>query len=295
MSWFLTATGAALILLTLREIFHTLWHPRGFGSLAKVIFVATWRIARALRIGRSLELAGPLALMATAAAWTLGLVVGFALIYLSQMPEEFIFASPLQPERSSDVVASLYLSAVTLVTLGIGDIAPAEPWLRLLVPLEGLVGFVLLTAVISWVLQLYPALGRRRALARHLASMAVTDTAGLIPGAEPSVAVQLLESVRSQLATCEVDLAQYAESYYFHETERDLSLAAQLPYVPLLIEAANSSSAREVRHTALVLEHGLGRLTDLIAGEFFRGDAAGRAETSQVLPTYAADHRQDLA
>lgn len=79
------------------------------------------------------------------------------------MPEGFNFGSSLDPHRSSDAVATLDLSLATVGTLGFGDILPADPVLRVLAPVQALLGFVLLTAAISWVLQVYPALGRPRA------------------------------------------------------------------------------------------------------------------------------------
>nr|WP_281360133.1 potassium channel family protein [Isoptericola halotolerans] len=60
------------------------------------------------------------------------------------------------------VVDALYLSLVSLTTVGYGDITPLTPWLRIAAPVEGLLGFALLTAAVSWVLQVYPALTRRR-------------------------------------------------------------------------------------------------------------------------------------
>jgi hypothetical protein len=288
-TWLLVVVGALLALLTLRDIFHTLWHPRGLGAFARLVFVVLWKVFRRLRVGSSLELAGPVSLMVTAAAWTAGLVTGFALIYLPFMPEAFGVSSQARP-LTSDLTSSLYVSFVALVTLGFGDITPSQGWLQILAPFEALLGFVLLTAAISWVLQLYPALVHRRALARRLSSMAAAGTADMLPGAEASVAVQLLEDVRAELATAEMDLAQYAESYYFFEKEPDLSLAAQVQYVPRLIEAAEQSTATEVRHAGRMLAHGLERFTDLLAREFFRGRAAQRTDPAHVLPTYAADH-----
>ena len=287
----LTVVGAALVLLTLRDIFRTLWHPRGFGALVRQIFVVTWRLVRAAPIGPSLGLAGPIALVLTAFAWTAGLVAGFALVYLPHMPEAFGLSSQVRPQES-DLANSVYLSFVTLVTLGFGDITPTRAWLQLIVPFEALLGFVLLTAVISWVLQIYPALVGRRALARRLSSMSAVGTAEMLPDAEASVAVQLLEGVRNALALTEMELAQHAESYYFHEKEHDLSLAAQLLYVPRLIDAARGAPAHEVRHAGRLLEEGLNRFTDLLAREFFRGRDGDRTDPDHVLPTYAEDHRQ---
>jgi hypothetical protein len=290
LTWLLVGAGATLALLTLRDIFHTLWHPRGFGAISRLLFVATWMTFRRVRWRATLELAGPIAMMVTAAAWTAGLVMGFALVYLPFMPEEFGVSSQALPLQS-ELMAGVYLSFVSLVTLGFGDITPSEGWLQLVAPFQALLGFVLLTAVISWVLQLYPALVHRRALARRLSSMASAETAEMLPGAEASVAVQLLEDVRADLGTAEMNLAQYAESYYFYEKEADLSLAEQVPYVPRLIEAAQRSTATEVRHAGEMLAHGLDRFTDLLAREFLRGRMAERTDPAHVLPSYAEDHQ----
>ena len=75
--------------------------------------------------------------------------------------------------------SQLYLSLVTLVTLGYGDIVPTSDWLRILQQLEALTGFAIVTASLSWVISIYPALGRRRALA---------NKASLIRASEPEPA-----------------------------------------------------------------------------------------------------------
>ena len=152
----------------------------------------------------------------TALSWTGLLVLGFALIYLPYLPEDYYFGTAIRSESRSGFVTAVYLSMVALATLGLGDIAPAAPGLRIAVPLEALVGFILLSAVISWVLQLYPALTRRRALARRLSTMAATG-ATTLDRLEASTAVQLLEGVRDSVSTIEMDLLQYGESYYFRE------------------------------------------------------------------------------
>ncbi len=222
-------------------------------------------------------------------AWALLSVVGFALVYLPRMPEGFTFGSSLEPTTSSDVDAALYLSVVAVATLGLGDILPATAPLRLVVPLEALVGFLLLTAGISWVLQLYPALIRRRALARRLTTMAQCEAEQVVESGEPSVAVQYLEGVRADLATFEMDLVQYAESYYFREVQQDVSLAAALPYVMDLIAAGERSSAPEVRQAARMLEAALKELLSLLRREFL-GARDGAAAT---LTAFAHDHRHE--
>ena len=49
-----------------------------------------------------------------------------------------------------------------------GDGAPLTTRLRILAPLQALVGFANFTAAISWLFSIYPALARRRHLAREI-------------------------------------------------------------------------------------------------------------------------------
>ncbi len=77
------------------------------------------------------------------------------------MPEQFLYATGLNPANNSGFVDALYLSLMTLTTLGYRTITPTAGWLRLLGPLEALIGFALLTASLTWVTSLYPALRRR--------------------------------------------------------------------------------------------------------------------------------------
>ena len=198
-----------MILIALRDIFHTLWHPRGFGTLSHVLFAITWRAVKfASRGSRSSVLAGPLGLLLTLSTWSLLLVVVFALLYLPRMPARLLLRLLVACRRSPRMCSRLCISpSVALTTLGLGDIQPATPLLRLLVPTQALLGFVLLTAGISWILQ-YPPPPTPR------------PRAGPAPGGGAGGA-----------GDGGGGLAQYAESYYFRETDSDVSLAAALPYL----------------------------------------------------------------
>jgi hypothetical protein len=280
MTWLLSIAGTLLVCLTLRDIFHTLWHPHGFGSLGRQLFVLVWWLTGRRRT----EVAGPLGILLVVGVWAAIIVAGFTLIYLPHMPEGFNFGSSLQPARSSDLVESVYLSLVTVGTLGYGDITPAYPALRMLAPLQALMGFVLFTAAISWVLQVYPALSRRRALAKRLSIMAETDTVGLMTTGDPSVVTQLLHSLVDDLLTVRVDLLQYGETYYFAEVEPDLSLAANLPYALDLVAAGKQSDSPDVRHHAAML----GQATENIASSLT--EYVDGATPREVLHAFAEDH-----
>lgn len=133
MGWLVSTAGAVIVAVVLRDIFHTLWRPQGFGSLTHGVVGAVWRSSKAITRQRGSELAGPLGILATVAVWTLLNIVGWALIYLPWMPADFYFGTSLEPGLASEVVSSLYFSTVTLATLGFGDVTPVAPALRLAV------------------------------------------------------------------------------------------------------------------------------------------------------------------
>ena len=59
----ITAFGALLVLVALRDVFDTLFHPHGRGVVSETLIRAVWRITRGLVRGnhRVLSLAGPVA------------------------------------------------------------------------------------------------------------------------------------------------------------------------------------------------------------------------------------------
>lgn len=287
MAWIISAAGLLVVLVALRDIFHTLWHPAGFGRITQWVFQLVWWATKHVVPSRTRHLAGPTAVVGTVMLWTGTVVVGWTLVYLAHMPQGFYFGSALRPGQSSDALAALYLSLVTVVTLGFGDITPADPVLRLLTPFEALVGFVLLTAAISWILQIYPALGRRRSVAKRLSILKSTQASEVVTDADPDVASRMLDAVTDGLIEAEMDLMQYAESYYFLEDEEDLSLAVTLPYALELAEAGGDSASREVRLAADMLTTAVESLATRLDQSYLRTGSAAPG----VLAAYMADHR----
>jgi voltage-gated potassium channel Kch len=102
--------------------------------------VGVWRIGRRGRGRRRLgHFTGPLAMGTVVATWLGLLLVGFALVYWPHLPDAFIYGSGLDPAVRGGFADAMYLSAVTLATLGFGDIVPTQTWLRVVVPVEALV------------------------------------------------------------------------------------------------------------------------------------------------------------
>ncbi|WP_237302758.1 potassium channel family protein [Streptomyces sp. S063] len=265
----ISVAGAGLILVALRDVFHTLWHPVGRGSLSALVMGGVWRCRRRSGgQGRLAVAAGPAALVVVIAVWTSLVVVGGALVYAPHMPDDFSFAPGLAPSQREPLLDGLYLSLVTVATLGFGDIVPAEGWLRIAAPLQGLLGFALLTAAVSWVGQVYPALTRRRALAlrleairRSLGSGRLTDT---------TFTAVLLENLAAEVIRVRVDLSQRAETYYFHDGDGGPTMAALSSYAADLALAGQRSGAADVRTSATMLATALEEFASVLEERFLK-------------------------
>src|SRR5215218_1779881 len=240
--WVVTLLGAAVVLAVLRDIFHTLWHPSGHGGTGRRVLAAVWRVGRPRQGSRRVRaLAGPLAMVVVVLAWVTLIVVGWTLIYWPHLDDGFFISDALQATSRGGLLDALYLSMVTVATLGFGDIVPTEEWLRIAVPVEALLGFALLTATVTWVLQIYPALTRRRALAIRLSLLQRADAVRVLSEEDVPMAANLLENLAAEIVRARVDLTQYVETYYFRDGEESASLAATIGTAAQLAHAAERS------------------------------------------------------
>jgi hypothetical protein len=283
--WLITAAGAALVLVGLRDLFHTLWHPTGRGSLSTAVMTGLWRLTRRFGArGTIAALAGPLSMIVVILMWTLIIVAGWTLVYWPHVPDGFSYAPGLEPGRRADIVDGLYLSLVMVGTLGLGDIAPTDAWLRIVAPLEALIGFALLTAAVSWISQIYPALTRRRLLALRLASLRATG--GLPPPPGATATAVLFQQLAEDVNHVRIDLTQHGETYYFHDGEPDTSLAATAGYAADLAVQGQYSRDVAVRMSAAMFGRSLEKLAGTLGTHFLRTDGTPR----QIFAAYAADH-----
>src|SRR5699024_9658399 len=151
----LTLAGVVVIVVGLHDMFHTLLHPTGQGRLSRMVLAGMRRVSKATghRLGSTV---GPLAMVAVILVWVLLQLLGWALIYLPRVPEGCTSSSGVHRADYPDVVEAVYLSAVTLSTLGSGDMVATALWIRTAPPLQALTGFALLTAALTWFTQIYP-------------------------------------------------------------------------------------------------------------------------------------------
>lgn len=280
----LTAVGAALILLMIADVFHTLLYPHGSGPVGRTIMRGFWRLSRKLRGGAS-SVAAPLAMAAVIAAWATLAAVGWALLYLPHLPAGFSYSNDIP--RQADFAEALYISLVALSTAGFGEIVAIHPVLRLVMAFQAVAGFGLLTATVSWILQTYPALSRRRALAHRLNLFREAAGTSGITALEAGHAAGLLEGMAENVASVSIDLLSFHETYYFHEVEQRGSLPATLAYAHQLASEAQASDNPELRFAGRMLYAALDDLAEVLRGKFGHvGDTS-----SDVFDHYELHHR----
>lgn len=285
MVWFFTIVGIAVVAVGLNDVFHTLFHPSGRGRLSFLVVNAVWRISRSLN-RRHTSLTGSVAIAAVITIWAILQIVGWALIYYPHIPEGFSYTPGVDPARYPDFSEAIYISIVTLSTLGYGDAIPIDPWLRLISPLQAVAGFGLLSAAVSWFMQIYPALARQRALALRLTLLRKSLYASQLDRMDAAIGAQLLQSLAHDIVQVRVDLAQNGETYYFRESDEDASLPAAISYAFELCEMSRQSKHFDVRLAGDVLQAALDDLGAFLRAQFMRqGDS-----TREVFRSFASDH-----
>jgi hypothetical protein len=182
-----TLAGTGILLLVVYDVYATILHARGrSGPVGETLNRSVWRIARTiafrlsrLRRHRLLNVVGPLLLPLLIILFIVLLIIGFALIYFPRMPAAF----NVDPEAASPAwIEALYFSGITLTTVGYGDIAPRTAEMRILALVESTSGFALISLAVTYLVTVYGALERKRAVALSFYHQAEegADVAGFI-------------------------------------------------------------------------------------------------------------------
>lgn len=284
----LTVAGIAVLLIGLRDMFHTLLHPTGQGRLSRLVLSGIWKTSSATghRLGSAV---GPTAMVVVILLWVVLQVLGWALIYLPHVPDGFIYSPGVNPADYSDVMEAVYLSAVTLTTLGFGDMVATDAWVRMVPSAEALTGFALLTAALTWFTQITPPLSRRRALALELRALADIRYAETLDEAGPAVASRVLDTLAAEVDKVRIDFAQHSEGYYFQERNPNLSLARQLSSALRLQDAALASTDVVVRRSGQRLSMAIEQLSSELDKTFLHTGGG----PAQVFAAYTSDHGHD--
>lgn len=285
-----TVLGGMLIAASLFDVLQTLFRPlagSGGGYGSAIIGRVAWRMMRVTPRSRlPLGFAGPAIMVVVILVWILALIFGWALVYWRALPAGFAHAG----NTSVDFIDAIYVSMVTLSTLGFGDIVPVTAPLRLLTATQALIGFSMITACITWNLSVYPVLARRRALAYEIFLLHTTARRWDLHFAQLDEHVEgVLRDLMRALAAVHADLQQFPHTYYFHSDDRRFELSAMLPRLMEVAVAAAGSESGALKFQSDLLRqalHDLARTLTTHVG----GDPDNVAE---VMGRYARDHESE--
>jgi ion channel len=287
-----TLLGVALVGIALRDIFDVLFHPLGRGMVARrVVRGVAWLARKLPKSGTLGLLAGPLGYVAVVATWATLLAVGWALIFLPQLPDGFNFDPALNPAEHSGFPDALYVSLVNLTSLGYGDISPAAPLLRVLGPVETIFGLGLLTASISWLISIYGAISRRDSLAHevHLAKETEDRLGEKLADADPALLESLLAGFAEQLIRARRDVIHFPITHYFRTEDEERALAGLLPFLSELAEEAGEDARpHSLRVRAMILRMAIDDFAETLRARLrMPGET-----TDDTLRHYQSEHGQ---
>ncbi len=286
--------GVFLVGFALDDLFHTLFHPAGRGALSDWVGRAVWFIFRKLSDHKRdyITLAGPFAILSIMLMWVLSMVVGFAFFYYPFM-RHFVLAPGLDPAHHRGFFDAINVSLGSLITVG-GDFNSESKVLRLLMGIEATIGFGLLTASVSWLLSIYPALERRRTLAHEatLLHFAEQETGTRIEHLPPSDAQDVLWGLASSMATARNDLTQFPIIYYFASGDEETGFSGVLPYLAeLAAVAAHPNMPPSVRLAGISLGGAIDDYLEFIAKTFIRMQTDDKP---RIMQRYAEEHLRPL-
>ncbi|HZA80495.1 MAG TPA: potassium channel family protein [Actinomycetes bacterium] len=221
----LIAAGSCLLLLGLWDTALTVLHPARRGPLSHAINRGTWLLVRTLsrRPGSSrlLSFAGPAAMAGGFFGWVGGLWVGFALIYLPFI-DRFSYSETV-PFGAKGLAEALYVSGVSLSTVGFGDVVASSDTLRLVTVAESASGLAAITAAITYLLSVYPLVTRQRSAALHASDLGLTEPAQVV-----RVAMQggssVLVDLQHALIEAHQHVTRFPVLYYFHPDQPEESM-----------------------------------------------------------------------
>ncbi|MCQ0986483.1 hypothetical protein [Jiella marina] len=148
--------GVFLNAFVLLDVFLTVLDTNGRSLFSNKVYRGLWwgfrqlaRLVPPQSHHEMLSFAAPLMIPVVIGVWTIGLVVGFALIYFGGLqPDDYFTGGNSQP----DLANALRLSFVTLSTIGFVEISPSNMAYSVTVALEAILGSIVITLTVTYYL-----------------------------------------------------------------------------------------------------------------------------------------------
>jgi len=272
------AAGLVLIAWILWDTFETVLLTRRVAARWRLSrFVGSWlwaawaliacRIPQRDRRETFLSFYALLATLSMYVVWTVGLVVGFAML---QWSEGSALTGMIEVGRIPGTYGfgdDLYMSGTTFFTLGLGDLQPASSAARVITVVEAGTGFGLLALLIAYVPVLYQSFARREARIITLDEWAGSPPSAAVmlrrccEAGDPNVIGPLLREWEGAAAEILESHLSYPSLCFFrsqHDNQSWLaSLVAILDTCALVIVGVEGLDPFQARLTFAVARHAL--------------------------------------
>ncbi len=212
-------SGTLLVVLVLLDVFLTVLYARmGSGLVSPYLARTVWHAFRVIArrfprfCDRIASFCGPVILVLLVFAWTAGLTLGSALLFHPVLGSAIQSSSGKTP---TDFVSALYAGGSSMSIVGSGDFSPRDSRYRLVYLFNSIVGLVVTSLTLTYLMQIYSQLQQRNAFALklHLATCKTGDAAVLIAGLAPGGDWSHGTSVLWELAA---DSAATKEAHHFY-------------------------------------------------------------------------------
>jgi Ion channel len=269
LSWGLVAAGAVggvLLLVTLADVFVTVFNYDGLTFLTARLHRLAWHTARTLGgllppAGRNtwLSVASAALLPATVAGWLALETTAFALMYLPGLAGgSFRLSHHLGPGAGT----AFYFSAGDITSLTFGDVVPVSGIFRALAVLETAIGLATISLAVAYVLAALDALGSLNKLHGRVRRQATrpnrpaTIVARYFRSGQADEISGLLDSFAEDLEGYDQGLRRYPVVFYFHTRRAERSIPSVFMALGDLIELIRWGASCQSAHHGQPLSAG---------------------------------------
>jgi hypothetical protein len=219
-SWTAVPAGIALISIALLDVFITVLHTQVESPISNGLARWVWRTLVKLTNGLSDDTRGailawgvPIMIVGIMMFWAALLIVGFGLVYVPVIHDPNFFVRA-QDRGLSALDDALYQSAVSLFTIGYGDIIAVNWLTRLLNIGEAGLGLLTISMAVTYLLSVYPLIPRKLALTVAL-NQETTGRADGVPIVSRYVVPGRFEAMGERLRTLNDELLYLAQAHAF--------------------------------------------------------------------------------
>ncbi|MBW3627546.1 MAG: potassium channel family protein [Actinobacteria bacterium] len=246
--------GLVVVAVTLLDLaWTTVAAGSGAGPVTSRLAGATWHAALAVhrrrRSHRFLAAAGVGIVFVILAAWILGVLIGWSLVFASSEGAVRSTATG----QAAGTGERLYFTGYTVFTLGNGDFRPGQGTWQLATVVATGTGLVLVTLAITYLVPVASAVAQRRQLASYVSALG-DDAADILGRAWDGAGFGSLTQHLVALAPL-VDAARqrhltYPVLHYYHSVDHTSAAARSLVNLALAVDALAYGVAPDARPDA---------------------------------------------